>query len=389
MRILHVGKYYPPFAGGIENFLTDLIQAQVAQNLQVAAIVHDHEIHWQRFFVSIQAETQTNPLIYRTPSYGRLLYAPISPQFLFWINRIIKQYQPDVLHFHLPNTSALWALMLPAARRIPWVLHWHSDVVSNIDNRVAIAYRAYRPFEQAILRQAKAVIATSQPYLDSSSALQEWRQKSCVIPLGLAAQRLPEPTPEALIWAQQQWQPDLQRILHIGRLTYYKGQKILIQALRDCPQAQLLIVGKGELQAELNQFIQQHHLQNRVKLLGFCDNQQLQALLSTCDSFCLPSLERTEAFGVVLMEAMRYAKPVIASQVAGSGMTWVVDDKKTGLLVKPNDVASLSQAIQQLADKNQRQQYGQAGYKKFAQQFDIEQVSQQTTPLYTRIIQKQ
>jgi rhamnosyl/mannosyltransferase len=240
-----------------------------------------------------------------------------------------------------------------------------------------------------MLRHAKAIIATSQPYLDSSFALQDWQQKSYVIPLGLAAQRLPEPTPDALTWAEQQWQPDLQRILHIGRLTYYKGQKQLIQALQDCPQAQLLIIGKGELQTELSDLIQQLNLHKRVKLLGFCEDAQLQALLSSCDVFCLPSLERTEAFGVVLMEAMRYAKPVIASQVEGSGMGWVVDDKQTGLLVKPNDINSLTQAIQQLADKNQSQKLGQAGYKKFMQQFDIMQVSQQLTPIYTQIIQPQ
>jgi len=386
MRILHIGKYYPPFAGGIENFLTDLIQAQVSQGLQVATLVHDHDIQWQRFFASVESETQANPYIYRVPSYGRLLYAPMSPQFLVWMQRTIKIYQPDVLHFHLPNTSALWALMLPAARRIPWVLHWHSDVISSIDNRVAIAYRAYRPFEQAMLRQAQAVITTSPPYLTSSIALQDWQQKTCVIPLGIATQRLPEPTEIALTWAQQQWQPQLQRILHIGRLTYYKGQKILIEALQRNPQAQLLIVGKGELQTELAQLIQQHQLQSRVKLLGFCDNEQLHALLSSCDVFCLPSLERTEAFGVVLMEAMRYAKPVIASQVEGSGMGWVVDDEKTGLLVKPNDVDSLVYAMQQLANQSRCQQYGQAGYQKFKQQFDIKKVSQANTQLYHDVL---
>lgn len=385
MRILHIGKYYPPFAGGIENFLTDLIQAQVSQNMQTAALVHDHEIQWRRFFTSIQPETQTNPLIYRVPSYGRMLYAPISPQFLFWTNRVIKTYQPDILHFHLPNTSALWALLLPSAQRIPWVLHWHSDVVSSIDNRIALAYRAYRPFEQAMLRQARAVIATSQPYLHSSVALQNWQQKSQVIPLGIATQRLPEPTADALTWAEQQWQPNLQRILHIGRLTYYKGQKVLIQALKECPQAQLLIVGKGELQAELTHLINKHNLQHRVKLLGFCDNAQLHALFRCCEVFCLPSLERTEAYGVVLMEAMRYAKPVIATLVKGSGMSWVVDDKQTGLLVQPDNAKHLAAAIQQLSDKALSQQYGQAGYDKFIQQFDITQVSQKMTSLYQQV----
>ncbi len=382
MRILHIGKYYPPFAGGIENFLTDLIHAQLSQQLQIAALVHDHQIQWRRFFAPIRAETQTNPLIYRVPSYGRLLYAPISPQFLFWIQSVIKDYRPDILHFHLPNTSALWALMLPSARRIPWVLHWHSDVISNIDNRIAIAYHAYRPFEQAMLYHADTVIVTSPPYLNSSLALRNWQQKSVVIPLGIATQRLPQPDTTALAWAQRQWQPNVQRILHIGRLTYYKGQKILIEAMRHCPQAQLFIVGKGELEIQLTQLVQNYGLQQRVKLLGFCDDAQLHALISCCDVFCLPSLERTEAFGVVLMEAMRYAKPVIAAQVQGSGMGWVVEDGKTGLLVKPNDTNSLTQAIKKLANKQLSLQYGQAGYEKFITQFDIEQVAQKITTLY-------
>ena len=69
--------------------------------------------------------------IYRAPSYGRLLYAPVSPAFPFWLARAIREFQPDLLHLHLPNTSAFGALLVPAARRLPWVIHWHADMVSS------------------------------------------------------------------------------------------------------------------------------------------------------------------------------------------------------------------------------------------------------------------
>ncbi len=94
--------------------------------------------------------------IYRAPCYGRLLYAPISPTFPFWLARAIREFQPDLLHLHLPNTSAFWALLVPAARRLPWVIHWHADVVaSTIDRRLALAYRLYRPFEQRLLAASR------------------------------------------------------------------------------------------------------------------------------------------------------------------------------------------------------------------------------------------
>jgi glycosyltransferase involved in cell wall biosynthesis len=374
-KILHIGKYYPPFAGGIENFLADLLPLQ-QKNHTVMALVHDHDANLSRFFTSV-ANDKKYPAVFRCPSYGRLLYAPISPQFPFWWRKIIREFKPDLLHLHLPNTSAFWGLFLPAIRQIPTVIHWHSDVASVHDGRLMLAYRLYRPFEQALLKQAKAIIATSTPYLQSSVSLRRWHSKTHVIPLGISLDRLPAPNSDVLKWAASKWDDQHPfRLFTAGRLSYYKGHEVLIRALAEIPQATLNIVGEGEQRQALTDLILKLNLQDRVKLLGFVDQQKLAGLFSTCDVFCLPSLERTEAFGMVLLEAMRYQCAIVASAIPGAGVNWIIDHPHTGLLVPPNNVAALVQHLRMLwHHPDQRRFLASQAQRRFAQHLTIEAVS--------------
>ncbi|RKZ40825.1 MAG: glycosyl transferase family 1 [Gammaproteobacteria bacterium] len=383
-RILHLGKYFPPFAGGIENFLADLMFAQVEQGDIVSAIVHDHQPQFSRFLAPVQAEMWHHQMVYRTPSYGRLLYAPVSPHFPFWFNRVLQIFQPQLLHLHLPNTSAFFALWLTRAKQIPWVIHWHSDVVSELNQALSIAYKFYRPFEYQLLANAHTIIATSPPYLASSTALQPWREKCQVIPLGIAQSRLPTSAPQAKHWAEQQWIKGKIRILTVGRLTYYKGHEVLIRAMAQVHDAQLFIVGSGEVRQYLENLIVALNLSHKVRLLGYCKDAELTALFATCDVFCLASLERTEAFGVVFLEAMRYGKPIVATMIPGSGVSWVI--KETGLLVPLQDSSALAKILQQMIDNPKlRIRLGKAGRLRFEQVFDIKKVAEKMSSLYKQV----
>lgn len=384
MRVLHVGKFYPPFAGGIEYFLADLLHALSAQGVTAAALVHDEGPAG-----AYPAPSDAIP-IYRAPCHGRLLYAPVSPGFPFWLKRAINEFRPDLLHLHLPNTSAFAALILPAARRLPWVIHWHADVVaSTIDRRLALAYRLYRPFEQRLLAASRAVIATSPAYLQSSPALTPWRERCEVIPLGLDPARLPDPEPDALAQAEALWGKDGLRVLAIGRLTYYKGHDTLIRAAAEVPDARVLIVGSGERREPLLGLIRSLGLEQRVSLPGFQPDAMLHALLASCDLLCLPSLERTEAFGLVLLEAMRFGRPVVASDIPGSGAGWVVRQAGHGVLTPPGDPAPLAQTLRRLqSDPASRQRMGQAGRVALREQFGMEPVAKAVTDLYRRMVEK-
>lgn len=383
MRVLHIGKFYPPFAGGMENFLADLLPALQQESVAAAALVHDSSAQ-----SSAPTQDQQGVTIYRVPCYGRLLYAPISPAFPFWLHRAIRDFQPDLLHLHLPNTSAFWALLLPAARRLPWVVHWHADVVASaIDRRLALAYRFYRPFEQRMLAASAAIIATSPPYLEASAALAPWRERCQMIPLGLDPTRIADPDPAAQERATALWgeTPTL-RVLAIGRLTYYKGHDILIQAAAQLPDSRILIVGTGEQRQRLETLIDALQLHERVRLPGFQPEADLNALLASCDVLCLPSLERTEAFGLVLLEAMRFGKPVIVSDIPGSGPGWVTQQAGHGLCVPPGDPHALAAALRELQqDMAKRTALGQAGRIALREQFGMAPVAAAVAALYRQV----
>lgn len=379
MRILHLGKYYPSCPGGMESFLGDLLPALQKENLQVAALVHAHD----------QPERRSHPFpLWRVPTYGRVLYAPFSPAFPFWLKEMIGKWRPDLIHIHLPNLSAFWLLALPEARRIPWLIHWHADVVpSRIDSRLAWAYRGYRPLEQALLRRSSVIVATSPPYRNGSPALAPWLDKTKVVPLGVDPHRLPLPSATDLEWARGQWRPQTGlRLLCIGRLTYYKGHKVLFEALSSLAGIELLCVGGGELHAELETLIHRLHLDDRVRLLDQLPDSRRNGLLLACDALVLPSLERTEAFGLVLLEAMRYQKPVIATRIEGSGTAWVVQEGKTGWLVPPADPNALAECLKTASKSPEaRVRLGQAGAKRFQAYFHIQKCAQRLREIYRQV----
>lgn len=327
--------------------------------------------------------------MYSVPCYGRWLYTPVSPGFPLVLKRAIHDFKPHILHLHLPNTSAFWVLVVPSASRVPWVIQWQSDIVrSTVDRRLAWAYRFYRPLEQRLLRRAAVVVTSSEPYLETSQPLAPWRGKCRVISLGIDQKRLKMPDSAVLRWAEEGvWRPGKTRILSIGRLTYYKGHEVLIRAAAHMPDAHVLVVGQGDRERALKREISRLGLNGRVTLLGFLPDRNVQALLSTCDIFCLPSIERTEAFGLVILEAMAYGKPVVAADVTGSGMGWIIQHEKTGILVPPRDPVALADALLSLArDSVLRHRLYREAVKRFEDLFQIDEVAKKIHDLYRDVL---
>jgi glycosyltransferase involved in cell wall biosynthesis len=372
MRILHIGKYFPPVTGGMERFLADLVQAQRAEGHDVEVLVHQHE----------RSERSGDPAwLLRCPVWIRLFFAPISPAFPLWLHRTLKRFDPQVIHIHMPNVSPFWLLVMRAARRRTWVVHWHSDVEpSKFKLSLRLLYPHYSIFERALLEGADSILVTSRAYLDASKPLQAWLHKCHVVPLGVDPARLPEVAASA---TQGLWKTDGFHILAVGRLSYYKGFETLVHAVLGDPSKELVIIGEGEERGALERLLATAGHPHHVRLLGEADDQAVRHYMASCDVLALPSRERTEAFGIVLLEAMRYARPILASDLPGSGVTWVARQGQNAMLVTPEDVLAWRSALELMHQKPaQRAMMGRLGRQRYEREFDIARISIRITKLY-------
>ena len=150
MRVLHIGKYFPPYVGGMETYLRDLMTEQSREGIVSSALVHRSEL-------SLTSRNETYESagellsVTRAAVWARMLFTPISPIFPLLMHRMIRREQPEILHLHMPNPSVFWALLLPSAKSLPWVVQWHSDVLASKHSLgLRIFYKLYRPLERAV-----------------------------------------------------------------------------------------------------------------------------------------------------------------------------------------------------------------------------------------------
>lgn len=280
-------------------------------------------------------------LVTRMPVNLERASQPLGLRYFFGGLRAARRAQ--VIHLHAPNLLAsLMCLWMP--RRAKLLVHWHSDVVGK--GRLG---SLVRPLERRMLNRADLIVATSQAYAEASPLLNEVAHKVQVIPIGL-----PSPQPVPGMHAERDFNSFLRSrrfVLAVGRLVPYKGFAVLVAAARYLPDGCAVVIGgSGPLADELAGQVHDLGLADRVLLTGRLSEAELEQLLSRAMTFCLPSVERSEAFGVVLLEAMARGVPCVSTTIAGSGTSWVNMSSVSGLNVAPGDPRALAAAIQTLFD---------------------------------------
>ncbi len=379
MKILHITKYYPPETGGIETFLQGLAEEQVRLGHAVRVLAHH-----ARSGRPTSVETRNGVEVVRARVLGNIAFAPVSPAFVRHLVRNPLGFTPDISHVHMPNASAL-ASMISSRNHSRVVVHWHADVVTDRQLSLKILYPFYGQLERRLLARAERVIATSQQYLETSRPLQSFHDKCAVIPLGLDPGQVRPADSDAgtRVRASHGNRP---LVLAVGRFSYYKGFDHLIRAMGRIPEAGLCIIGEGPLRGHCRRLVSELGLNDRVDLPGMLPEEDLWHHYAAADFVCLPSIERTEAFGMVLLEAMACGKPLVTTRVEGSGMSFVNVHGLTGLQVAPEDPEALAGALRRLLrDPERAAAMGRAGRKRLYELFTMETVAQQVEALYATI----
>jgi rhamnosyl/mannosyltransferase len=276
--------------------------------------------------------------------------------------------------------SHLASMAIP--RQVPRIITWHADVV-----RQRYLLKLYRPWQTRILRQARSIIVATPGHVDASPALSipEISGRTRVIPFGIDPERFAAPCPQA---ACLRTAHPGKRIFALGRHVTYKGFDILIQALaRLDPEVRLLLGGEGPLTPSLKQLATHLGLADRVCFLGRVPENELPAYYQACDVFCLPSVTRAEAFGIVQLEAMAAGRPIVSTRL-GNGVDFVNRHGETGLAVPPGDIESLAHALKTLLSQDAlRHELGARAQKRVCSEFRKERMAGQTLALYREILE--
>jgi rhamnosyl/mannosyltransferase len=289
----------------------------------------------------------------------------------------IRHTPADLVHLHVPNPYAALAFLL-SGHPAPLVISWHSDVV-----RQKQLARLFSPIAHAIVRRSAGLIASSPNYVDSSPTLARNRARVQVIPYGIDPAEFHPRDPARVAQICARYGPRI--VLSVGRLVYYKGFDHLIRAM-DGVAGHLLIVGEGPLRQRLEHAARTAGLGGRVTFLGNLSRDELIDTYHAADVFALPSVARSEAFGLVQLEAMVCGKPVVNTRIV-SGVPFVSIDRETGITVEPGRAAAVGAALNLLLDNPElRARYGAAGARRVREHFSAATMVDQTLALYRRIL---
>lgn len=367
IRILQLGKFFPPDLGGMESVIYDITLGLNERKIACDVLCSNSKLAYREEILSCGAK------IMRCASFGKVASTAIAPQMIFKLRKIIANY--DIIHIHLPDPMANLALFCANHKGKKIIIHWHSDIIKQ-----KFLLKLYAPLQNWLLKRVDSIIATTQQYADFSPTLKPFGDKIVAIPIGIDSLFESPKIAES--------RQNKKTIFALGRLVKYKGFEYLVESMRYLPDFTLYIAGSGAELANLKAQIKalsavDSSLKNRIFLLGKVDERTKIAHLSNDSIFVLPSITRNEAFGVVQLEAMSAKMPVIATDIKGSGVSFVNLHNESGLIVPPRDAKAIAEAILRVMVDYTR--FSEGAQRRYLAHFTKDKMIDKIIDLYDRI----
>jgi glycosyltransferase involved in cell wall biosynthesis len=372
LRVCHLGKYYPPAPGGMETHVRTLALAQADLGADVQVFCMNHQS-------GPTIEASDGPV--RLTRFGRAASAAKLDFCPDLIHRL-KHVEADVLHLQVPNPTMIVAL-LAARPKAAVVVTYQSDVVKQ-----RLRGLLFRPLERLAYRRVRAILPTSPTYADGSKFLKRYADRLEILPNGLDLEPYLKPSEGHRTEAEQirsRYTGPLW--LGCGRMVYYKGFVNAIRALAHVPGT-LILIGGGPDRESLENEAKKIGVIDRVKFLGNLPHyHDLVPYYLAADAFWFPSNFRSEAFGLVQVEAMASGCPVINASIPHSGVPWVSRHEETGLTIPVDDPMALAQAsLRLLTEQGLRERLSVAARERAIAEFDHRTMALRSLSIYRKVL---
>ena len=372
-RILHIPNYYPPHVGGIED---------VCYNIVSNIDGFDHKVICFNDIKKTQNEVYEGIDIIRCGVVKKISSQSISFSFYKELKNVIKDFNPDIIHFHTPNPLSSIYLLLAISKKVKLILHWHSDIIEQKK-----LYFFYRPFEKKLLQRADKILTTSPTYSVGSNSLLSFKNKIQTIPNTVNIKKLTKKVEdEEAVKKIKDKYPNKKIIFTFGRHVTYKGLEYLIKASPFISkEAVIIIAGKGPLTSQLKEISSD----KKIQFIGRISDDELRQFLYASDIFAFPSITRNEAFGVALAEAMYCGLPSVTFTILHSGVNWVCPHEITGIESPNKDYTALAEAINLLiADPSLRKKLGSNASLRVKNIFTNDAVNSELISVYKSLFDK-
>lgn len=339
MRILQLGKAFPPIKelGGVEKVMEYFYYGlnETGVDCDVLGANDNHSNQTDNYC--------KNGLIFRSSLLIKAKSTFFSVSLIHKLWKIQSNY--DVIHIHLPDPMALLAVFLtrPKAKII---VHWHSNILKQKYTYLLVKY-----FETWVLKRSNEILCTSPKYSLNNNVLDPFKDKTSWLAIGLDKNEIN--FNETLYNELIKTKPENKRIVYVGRFVYYKGLEYLIRAMALTKSDSILyLIGSGALEDDIKDLVEKLNLTSKVVFLGEVNDRDKFAYIKSSNLLVLPSIFKTEAYGIVQVEAMALGVPVISTRIEGSGVDWVNEDRISGLTVVPENSEKMAEAIDEILLNN-------------------------------------
>ena len=397
MKIAHIVSTYPPYRGGMGNVCYHQVK-------ELVALGHKVTVFTPAYKLSSEEQLSNVKVIYLKPFF-KFGNAAVIPQ----IGGLLKDF--DLIYLHWPfiggaEVILFWKLLqnlrrsASNPRKSALVVQYHMDLVGQ--GWRDLFFKLYQSiFLPLMVKQAKKIVVSSLDYASNSPVLKKFlskhKEKFIELPLGVDLEKFFPQEPAQKLKKELGLKETKPRselgsttgedkiVLFIGgldRAHYFKGLDVLLSAMTKVDEnIKLIVGGEGDLKERYQKMAVDLKIKDQIIFVGNIDDEQLVKFYNLADVFVFPSISRSEAFGLVLLEAMACAKPIIVSNLPGPRT--LVKEGENGFLVKPGDANDLAKKIDLiLKDRQLIKKMGERGRRLVEEKYSWKEIVQRLEKIY-------